>query len=172
MSKRFTVLLSSLVLTLAAACGGSSSGTGSPGPGSGTATPATKAPATPAGFLGGIFRVDLKYDSFVFGDKCGPNAVTPFSVSYRASADGSNVTFKNLGQGFDMIGSGQPDGTLSLAGGYSPTPGLQQNSTLKGSWNQKNLDLAATIDFIATQQGGTFTCTVQARATGPVTTTT
>jgi hypothetical protein len=162
MAKRLAVLLSSVVFILVAACGGSSSG---PATATGQSSSAPKAPAS---VLGGTFKVDLTYDNFTFGQKCGPNAVTPFTVSYRASADGSNVTFKNLGQGFDMIGTAGSDGTLALAGGFTMPSGVKQTSTLNGPWNKKALDLAATINF---EFSGNV-CDIKARAKGPVSVTT
>jgi len=161
MAKRPAVLLSSVVLILMAACGGSSSGPTAPG------QPAS-APKAPANALGGVFKVDLTYDNFVFGKMCGPNAVTPFTVSYRASADGSNVTFKNLSQGFDMTGTAAADGTLALAGGMTISGGVKQSSTLNGPWNKKALDLAATINF----ELNNVVCDIKARAKGPVSVTT
>jgi hypothetical protein len=146
--------------------------------GSGQAKPAAPAaPAKPAVFsLGGVYRVDLQYAAFEYGDDCPAtmkNSSQPFTVSYRASADGPNVTFKNLGQGFDMTGTGQPDGTMNLAGGMSLGPGINQSSTLLGKWSQQKLDLAATIKYeIAPAQGAKTTCNVKSKATGPVSTTT
>ncbi len=136
------------------------------------------APAKPAVFsIGGVYRVDLQYSGFEYGDDCPAamrNTVQPFTVSYRASADGSNVTFKNLGQGFDMKGTGQPDGTMNLAGSMPLGGGITQSSTLLGKWNAQKLDLAATIKFEGFQspQGANGSCSVKSKAAGPVTTTT
>ena len=94
-------------------------------------------------------------------------SVQPFVVSYRATAEGPNVTFKNLGQGFDMTGTGQPDGTLSLSGAMTLAPGLIQSGTLLGQWTPQKLDFAATIKFDVTPaQGPKMTCSVKSHATG------
>ncbi len=162
--------ISGVLLALAlvvAACEQTSSSGSSPG-----ATPA----ASQAGFnLGGVYRVDLHYGNFTFGSECPPQTrnTQPFDVSYRASADGANVTLKNLGQGFDMTGAGQRDGTLSLSGGMDLAPGVRQSGTLKGRWSPPQLDFEAGILFEMTPpQGAKQTCNVKARATGTATKTT
>ena len=126
--------------------------------------------------LGGVYQVNLHYDSFTYGPECPPQARNsqPFDVSYRASAQGANVTLKNLGQGFDMTGTGQPDGTLSLSGGMDLVPGVRQSGTLKGRWApQQTLTFEAGILLEMTPpQGAKQTCNVKAKATGSATRTT
>ncbi len=139
----------------------------------GTGTAGAKAPA--AFDLGGVYRVDLHYGDFTYGSDCPPPARNsqPFDVSYRASAAGPNVTFKNLGQGFDLTGTGQPDGTVMLSGGYNPAPGFRQSGTLSGRWSPPNLQFQAGIlSEITPPQGPKQTCTTTAKATGKATSTT
>jgi hypothetical protein len=101
------------------------------------------------------------------------SSVQPFLVSYRASADGTNVTFKNLGQGFDMTGTGLTDGTLNLSGSMTLAPGAVQSSTLIGRWTPQKLDFATTIKLELTPaQGPKMICNVKGRATGAATPTT
>jgi hypothetical protein len=135
---------------------------------------APKSSPSQAGFnLGGVYRVDLHYGNFKPGPECPPGSAQPFDVSYRASAEGANVTLKNLGQGFDMTGTGQRDGTLSLSGGMDLGPVARQSGTLKGRWSPPQLDFEAGIRLeITPQQGPKTICNVVARATGTATKTT
>ncbi len=166
----FSAALVALAVVVAA-CNEKTSSTGSAGTSSGAAPAQSQ-----AGFnLGGVYQVNLHYGNFTFGPECPPAARNsqPFDVSYRASAQGSTVTLKNLGQGFDMTGTGQSDGTLSLSGGMDLAPGVRQSGTLKGRWSPQQLDFEAGILFEMTPpQGAKQTCSVKAKATGSATRTT
>jgi hypothetical protein len=172
----YGVALAAITIALVACDFGGGSGSGSSGGGAQSKPAAPAAPAKPAVFnMGGSYRVDLQYSAFEYGDDCPASmkgTFQPFTVSYKASADGGNVTFKNLGQGFDMIGTAQPDGSMNLAGSMPLGGGITQSSTLLGKWSSQKLDLAATIkyDGFQTPQGAKGSCNVKSKATGPVST--